>query len=152
MKRESITQYFLKIANLVSTRATCPRRSVGCVITNKHNHILATGYNGVPRGYIHCSEKNCGGQSCKSGEGLSECMATHAEQNALLQCPNVMEIDTIYCTTAPCIHCSKLIGNTSCKTLVYSEKYRDESGINLLTTLGINVKYEEALYDKEADD
>ena len=42
MQRESKNQYFLKIARLVATRSTCPRRSVGCVIINKHGHIKAT--------------------------------------------------------------------------------------------------------------
>jgi dCMP deaminase len=69
-------------------------------------------------------------------------MATHAEQNALLQCDNTMDIDTIFLTTAPCITCAKLIGNTSCKTVIYSEKYADRSGIEMLNKLGIQTRYE----------
>ncbi|MDD2944911.1 MAG: dCMP deaminase family protein [Acinetobacter sp.] len=139
--RESKQVYFLKIAALVATRATCPRRSVGCVITNKYGHIKATGYNGVPKGMDHCTDKPCGGESSKSSEGLSSCMATHAEQNALLQCDNTMDIDTIYCTTSPCIHCAKLIANTSCKKVVYADKYIDTSGEDLLMKLGIEVEH-----------
>jgi len=136
-KRESKHQYFLKIARLVSSRSTCPRRSVGCVITNKFGHIKSTGYNGVPRNFPHCTDKPCGGESQESSKGLSSCMATHAEQNALLQCDNVMDIETIYTTTSPCITCAKLIANTSCKEVIYSEEYADTSGIDMLKKLNI---------------
>lgn len=140
--RESKEVYFLKIASLVSTRATCPRRAVGCVITNKYGHIKATGYNGVPMGFAHCTTTPCGGESGASSKGLDKCMATHAEQNALLQCDDTMDIDTIYCTTSPCITCAKLIANTSCKRVVYSDQYIDTSGIDLLNKLGIETIYE----------
>lgn len=140
--RESKNQYFLKIATLVATRATCPRRAVGCVITNKHGHIKATGYNGVPKGFTHCTTTPCGGQDGTSRDGYDSCMATHAEQNALLQCNSSFDIDTIYCTTAPCITCAKLIGNTSCKQVVYSQKHSNHAGIDMLKKLGIKVDYE----------
>lgn len=142
IKRESKHQYFLKIARLVSSRSTCPRRSVGCVITNKFGHIKSTGYNGVPRNFPHCTDKPCGGESQESSKGLSSCMATHAEQNALLQCDNVMDIETIYTTTSPCITCAKLIANTSCKEVIYSEEYADTSGIDMLKKLNIKTTYE----------
>lgn len=116
-------QYFMKMALLTSEMSTCPRRKVGCIIVNKNKHIIATGYNGVPKGFPHCIDKPCGGENFKSGEGLSKCMATHAEQNALLQCPNTMDIDTIYVTASPCETCSKLIANTSCKRIVFLEFY-----------------------------
>lgn len=141
-KRDSKNQYFLKIAKLVATRSTCPRRSVGCVITNKYGHIKATGYNGVPRTFEHCIDKPCGGENSSSGQGLNSCMATHAEQNALLQCDNVMDIETIYITTSPCITCAKLIANTSCKEVIYSEEYSDTSGIDMLKKLNIKTTYE----------
>lgn len=141
-KRESKNQYFLKIAQLVATRSTCPRRAVGCVIVDKNFHIKATGYNGVPKGFPHCTDSPCGGEGHSSGEGLTACMATHAEQNALLQCPNTMEIAVIYCTTSPCITCAKLIANTSCRTVIYSDEYKDTSGIDMLKKLGIEAVHE----------
>lgn len=141
-KRDSKNQYFLKIAKLVATRSTCPRRSVGCIIVNKYNHIKATGYNGVPRNFPHCIDKPCGGENSSSGQGLNSCMATHAEQNALLQCDNVMDIEKIYITTSPCIICAKLIANTSCKQVIYSEEYSDKSGIEMLKKLNIKTTCE----------
>jgi dCMP deaminase len=133
--------YFLHIAKLVSMRATCVRRQVGCVIVDEHNHILATGYNGVPMNYRHCTDVKCAGADMPSGTGLNACMATHAEQNALLQCKNIFEINTIYCTTSPCPTCAKLIANTSCKRVVYSEMYSDTSNLKLFDELGIKHEY-----------
>jgi len=118
--------YFLKMANLVSERGTCIRRKVGCVLTNKLGHVLATGYNGVPANSKHCIDEPCSGAKFTSGEGLEECQAIHAEQNALIQCKNNFEIDSIYCTLSPCITCVKLFLNTSAKHIYFLEKYIKE--------------------------
>lgn len=123
--RISTDWYFLKMAFLVAERGTCARRKVGCVLINSKNHVLATGYNGVASGQEHCIDKPCNGAEFKSGEGLDMCRAIHAEQNALLQCKDVYDIETIYCTVSPCIHCLKLLLNTSVKRIVFGEKYAD---------------------------
>lgn len=115
--------YFTAMAELVSLRGTCARREVGCVLVNELGHVIGTGYNGVATGQIHCTSKPCAGAKCKSGEGLDLCEAIHAEQNALLQCKNVQEIHTAYCTHSPCIHCVKLLLNTSCKRIVFDKEY-----------------------------
>jgi dCMP deaminase len=148
--RTDKNQYFLKLAKIVATRATCPRRSVGCVIINNYGHIKATGYNGVPSGFPHCTDQPCGGQDSGTGNNLEACMATHAEANALLQCESIMDIDKIYLTVSPCINCAKLIGNTSCKMVIYSEEYIDKDGINMLKKLGIITKYERIINREES--
>ena len=121
--RPSIDEYFSMMAILVSTRGTCPRRNVGCVLVSKDDRVLATGYNGVPSGFAHCTDEPCEGADCPSGEGLDKCEAIHAEQNALLRAGDVTKIETAYCTTAPCIHCVKLLLNTGCKRIVFNEDY-----------------------------
>ncbi len=123
LPRESADVYFAKIAQLVSTRGTCLRRKVGCVLVSKRKHVLATGYNGVPRGFRHCTDVPCGGHLAGSGGNLDACLATHAEQNALLQCRDVEEIDVCYTTASPCIHCIKLLLNTGCSRIVFIEEY-----------------------------
>lgn len=123
MQRPDIDVYMMGLALLASSRATCGRRAVGCILTNKLNHVIATGYNGVPRGMVHCSVMQCPGANAPSGQSLDGCMATHAEQNALLQCRNVEEIETAYVTAQPCISCTKLLLNTSCKHVVYLQPY-----------------------------
>lgn len=109
-----------------SHRSTCIRRRVGCVLINSIGHVLSTGFNGVPSGMIHCREQmtgRCPGAEAESGQSLDKCFAIHAETNALLQCPDVWSIDTAYCTSMPCIHCLKLLRNTSCRRIVYMQGY-----------------------------
>ena len=48
-KRPNWDEYFMEVAKLTATRSTCLRRQVGAVIV-KDRHIIATGYNGAPRG------------------------------------------------------------------------------------------------------
>lgn len=116
-------QYFMAIAAVVATRSTCSRRSVGAVLVDSKHRILSTGYNGVAAGRPHCLETPCPGADYKSGSGLEACEAIHAEQNALIQCPDTTRIHTLYCTTAPCIHCTKMLLNTSCERIVFLEEY-----------------------------
>ena len=123
MGREISDFYFLKMALLVSERGTCARRKVGSIFVNKRNHVIATGYNGNPSGFTHCTDKPCAGANSLSGTDLDKCEAIHAEQNALLQCKDVHEIDRVYCTLSPCIHCVKLLLNTSCEHLIFCEEY-----------------------------
>jgi len=121
--RINITTYFLRLASIVALRSTCERRQVGCVLVDKYKHIIGTGYNGVASGQPHCIESKCPGASYPSGKGLEKCEAIHAEQNAILQCKDVNAIVTCYVTVAPCITCTKLLMNTSCKEIVFLEEY-----------------------------
>jgi len=125
MNRIGTNDYFMEIANIVAKRATCHRRQVGCVLVNSYGHILATGYNGVPSGIDHCIDNShlCKSRNADSGCDLDDCMAIHAEQNAFLQCNNVMAINACYVTTSPCISCMKQLMNTSCKNLYIGEEY-----------------------------
>lgn len=121
--RPSKTSYFLSLADLSASRGTCCRRKVGCILVDINGHVLSTGYNGPPSGIPHCIDHPCAGASFPSGEGLEQCEAVHAEQNALLQCPNVNNIHIAYATTAPCVHCVKLLMNTTCAIIVFAEDY-----------------------------
>lgn len=127
----------MQIAEVVALRGTCLRRQVGCVLANEAGHILATGYNGVPRGSRHCNELHpqpyltgdlhysyaCAAAKDPSGQNLGSCRAIHAEQNALLQCRDVEEIFTCYSTVEPCEHCTKLLLNTGCQVVLYRQPY-----------------------------
>lgn len=122
-ERIEIDDYFMMIAAVVGRRSTCGRRRVGCVLVDVHNHIIATGYNGVPMGFDHCLSHPCEGACLPTGTGLDKCLAIHAEQNALLQCSDIFAIDRCYTTTSPCIHCVKPLLNTSCKRIIFGEEY-----------------------------
>jgi len=134
--RPSSDEFFLQMAELTATRGTCPRRQVGCVIINHHRHVIATGYNGTPRGFAHCTHEPCAGAHYPSGQGLEKCEAVHAEANALLQCKDVEEIHSLFCTASPCIHCTKLILNTSCKRIVFRHEYPHSDSENLWRRAG----------------
>jgi dCMP deaminase len=136
MERLSKDEYFSQLALLVARRSTCARRSVGCVLVSHRGHILGTGYNGVPRGHTHCTDVRCPGASLPSGTGLDVCEAIHAEQNALLQCKDVEQIDTAYVTAMPCMTCTKLLLNTSCRRIVYVEPYPHDAAKQLWTKNG----------------
>lgn len=54
MRKDKIN-YYLDIAQAVTERSTCLRRHYGCIIV-KNDEIIATGYNGAPRGRKNCDE------------------------------------------------------------------------------------------------
>ena len=128
----------MRIAFDVARLATCRRRHVGCVIVDGVNRVIATGYNGSPRGAAHCSTAACPGALAPSGTALDKCVAIHAEQNAVMQCADVMLAHAIYVTTFPCPHCLKILMNTGAKQLFYAERYSDDdlTGIGKWDALG----------------
>jgi len=156
--RPNVDEYFMEMARLVSSRSTCVRRAVGCVLVDAKNRVLATGYNGVPTGQEHCNEpvmvemtnmthknrrlqlvfeKSCPGSTeVKSGQSLDSCFAVHAEQNAVLQCPDTDRIVRAYVTAFPCTSCAKLLLNTGCRDIIYDQEYGDSVGMNLWLNAG----------------
>lgn len=147
MSRPDLDTYYLELARVVSTRGTCARRQVGCVLVDEHGQVLSTGYNGRPRGWLHCrgddaTASPCAAASSPSGTNLDGCEAIHAEQNALLQCGDVSRINTCYTTTQPCVTCAKLLLNTGCKRVVFSTTYPDSVEVLRLLAQGrIAVKH-----------
>lgn len=133
MKRLDKNSYFMNIAIATSKRSTCMRKSVGCVLVDINGYIAATGYNGVPKGVPHCSLTNCIMVS------PTACNAIHAEQNALMQCKDINQIEAVYTTLMPCFECSKMIANTSVKAVYYKTNYRCDRGINFLKKCNIEV-------------
>ncbi|HPN38249.1 MAG TPA: cytidine/deoxycytidylate deaminase family protein [Melioribacteraceae bacterium] len=104
-KRPAWDEYFLKLAMLVSERATCPRMHCGCVLV-KDKRILSTGYNGSIPGDGHCEDDGCIIED-------HHCIRTiHAEMNALLQC-SIHGVSTkgatAYVTNMPCTNCAKAL-------------------------------------------
>lgn len=124
--RPSWDEYFLGIAQAVAARADCTRAKHGAVIV-KHNRIVATGYNGAPAGQPGCLTYGACPRGQKSYEELptragdySDCIAVHAEANALLYADrDRCEGATIYITGAPCAGCKKLILGAGIVRTVY---------------------------------
>lgn len=127
--RISKRKAYIEIAVTLSRRSTCLDKRVGCVITNRKNEIIASGYNGAPRGELHCISL---GYCIKEAfHDLNRCPSAHAEQNALLQCRVPEQIHTIYTTLSPCISCIRIIMNTPCKKIVFLHEHRHSYAKNM---------------------
>ncbi len=127
MERKSWDEYFFDLAKLVSTRATCSRAQVGCVLV-KDKRIIATGYNGALAGRKHCNHGNqdmlwihgsppppeyLAKKDLYMIDGITHCLiAVHAELNAVADCARrgiSCDGATMYITKKPCDNCLKLI-------------------------------------------
>jgi len=128
--------YFMEMAQVASKRSTCMRRSVGAVIV-KDKRLLATGYNGTPRGMAHCEEVGClrTKLNVPSGKMHELCRGIHAEQNAVIQAAvHGVSVDggTLYCTHQPCVVCTKILINAGIARIVYANPYPDELAENMM--------------------
>jgi len=143
MTRPSWDEYFMKVTRTVTERSTCLRRHVGAILV-RNRRILATGYNGAPRGLKHCAEVGCLRErmGVASGERHELCRGLHAEQNALLQAASHgirIEGSTLYTTTCPCSVCAKMLINGGIVRIVAAEDYPDEMAKEMLEQAGIQV-------------
>lgn len=123
MKRPTIEEYYLSIAAAVSRRSTCMRRQYGAVIV-KNDEIIATGYNGSPRGEMNCCDSTdaCKRLGHKHNDGdYGDCESVHAEMNAMISAARKDMINsTLYLygeengkiiNAEPCPICSRMIKN-----------------------------------------
>ncbi len=86
MDRRDKLNYYLDIADAARERSTCLRRTYGAIIV-KNDEILATGYNGAPRGRSNCVDLGvCHREELQipSGERYELCRSVHAEANAII--------------------------------------------------------------------
>lgn len=133
MERKNKIDYYLDIATSVTSRSTCLRRKYGAIIV-LNDEIVATGYNGAPRGRHNCIDLN----HCKrdelhipSGERYELCRSVHAEANAIISAARRDMIGgTLYLAgfnsktgelltdTTPCSMCRRMIINAGIKTVV----------------------------------
>jgi dCMP deaminase len=143
MSRPSWDEYFMKIAEDASTRATCIRRKVGAVIV-KEKRILTTGYNGVPKGITHCTADTClrNKYNVPSGEKHELCLGLHAEQNAIIQAAHYgvpISGSVIYVTHQPCIICTKMLINSGITSFYYKNPYNDPVARDMIAEAGIKL-------------
>ncbi len=146
-QRPSWDVYFLQLAAQAATRSTCLRRQVGALLV-RDKRVLATGYNGAPRGVAHCLDIGCLREQLgiPSGERQELCRAIHAEQNAIIQAAvHGVPIDgaTLYCTHQPCILCAKMLINCGVREIHYLEGYPDELSLQMFGEAGVTVVKEE---------
>lgn len=134
--RPSWDDYFLKVAMLVSERATCPRMHVGCVLV-KDKHVVATGYNGSIPGDEHCEDDGCLIVD-------NHCVRTiHAEMNAIIQCAingTNPRGSTAYITNMPCTTCAKALVGAGVKEIVVFSDYHDTLAVDFFNKAGVVIR------------
>ena len=144
--RISKENYYLDIAQTVSERSTCLRRRFGAIIV-KNDSIIATGYNGAPRGRKNCDDLGyCFREKLgiPRGERYEMCRSVHAEANAIIAAPREQMLgSTLYmvCTnpedgavmpgTSSCMMCKKLAINAGIERLVVRDDQENYRVINV---------------------
>ncbi len=133
MERVSKINYYLDIAQTVSERSTCLRKKYGAIIV-QNDSIVATGYNGAPRGRQNCSDLGfCMRDKLgiPRGERYEMCRSVHAENNAIISASrDEMLGATIYMAcvdaktgellggTTSCAMCKRVVINAGIKTVI----------------------------------
>lgn len=110
----------------------CKRRQVGAIIV-KNRMIISDGYNGTPTGFENI---------CEDEDNYTKWYVLHAEANAILKvASSTQSCDgaILYVTLSPCRECSKLIHQSGISRVVYSEAYKDLSGVEFLKKAGVIV-------------
>jgi len=133
MKRRNKINYYLDIAQVVSERATCLRRSFGAIIV-RSDEIISTGFNGAPRGRENCCDRGfCLRESMNvpKGQRFEICRSVHAEANCIISAARRdMMGSTLYLAcrdtktgeidgqVEPCSMCKRLIINAGISTVI----------------------------------
>lgn len=121
---------YLKMARTWGELSHCHRKKVGALIV-KDRMIISDGYNGTPSGFEN---------PCEDEENYTKWYVLHAEANAILKVAASTQScvgATLYLTLSPCRECSKLIHQAGIKRVVYSKKYKDNSGLIFLKKAGV---------------
>ncbi|MFL2567050.1 MAG: deoxycytidylate deaminase [Schleiferiaceae bacterium] len=132
-KQERYDLAYLKMAMEWAKLSYCNRRKVGALIV-KDRMIISDGYNGTPSGFENF---------CEDDNGYTKWYVLHAEANAILKVANSTQSctgSTLYLTMSPCSNCSKLIHQAGIARVVYSEEYKDLSGIEFLNKAGVKTE------------
>ncbi len=123
---------YMRMANEWGQLSYCKRKKVGALIV-KDRMIISDGFNGTPSGFEN---------TCETEDGATKWYVLHAEANAILKVASSTQSckgATLYITLSPCTECSKLIYQSGIKRVVYSEKYRDTTGLEFLEKAGVEI-------------
>lgn len=124
-KRLEWDDYFLQIALAVSLRGDCTRSRVGAVLVDGFHRVISTGYNGVPAAAPGCLSGACprgrfSYEELPSKDNYEDCIALHAERNAVIYAPVESRFGTcLYVTRRPCTMCKELLLAEGIKRVVW---------------------------------
>jgi dCMP deaminase len=139
--RPTMYDTYAEIVRALAKRSTCSARAaVGALLYDNDHRVIATGYNGSPRGFKHCDDVGC-----EFDEGGKHCInSIHAEENALLQCAAIGRSTTglmIFTTHFPCWRCALRLVQAGIFKVTYIDEYGSDvqKTINMLNSYGILV-------------
>jgi len=133
-KQKKYDSAYMRMALEWGKLSHCERKQVGALIV-KDRMIISDGFNGCPSGF----ENNC-----EDDEGNTKWYVLHAEANAILKVASSTQSckgSTLYITLSPCKECSKLIHQSGIKRVVYSQEYKDISGLEFLDKAGVETMH-----------
>ncbi len=136
-ERPSWDDYFMATALLLSSRSSCERLHVGCLMVSSGPHpnrIIAAGYNGFLPGAPHDSKVRDGHEQA----------TVHAEQNAVADAAKrgiTLQGAVCYVTHFPCVNCAKILASAGIAEIRYRHDYRNDPLVaELLAQSGIAVR------------
>lgn len=121
-------EIYMAMAKHEASKANCPKKSVACLLLNRHSKSISTGYNLRPYPLVcDCKDKPQGSNTCK---------ATHAEIMALLNNKYNEDIMACYITLSPCYSCIKALLATTCHEIYFEEYCGDDKAKELWLEAG----------------
>ncbi|MBI4709484.1 MAG: cytidine deaminase [Candidatus Portnoybacteria bacterium] len=139
MPRPLWEETWMEIAEVFARRSICKRYNVGAVFS-LGNKFITAGYNGPPKGIVHCSEVGC---AKETGDNGGSCRGAHAEMNGIVNAANQgvkIAGSTLTCTWRPCLECAKHLINAQVARIVYKNYYdKEPEAIEMLKASGIEI-------------
>lgn len=129
---------WLRVAEAAASEfSTCAKRQYFSIVLSPDGRVVGTGYNGSPPGIGHCNEGHCPRfeEGSANGSNYDNCIAIHAEENALLWSDRTDRINgTIIVNGPPCWGCGKKIAGSGIRRLVYirDDAYADWDRVEAL--------------------
>lgn len=122
---------FKQFTSNLAGLSKCDERNVAAIITDSAmSQVYSIGINGGPKGLVDCMCKIPGKYGC-----------VHAEMNCLVKNRYEGSDKIMFITLAPCKQCAAAIINApgGFHTIYYFEDWKEDDGLKLLRTAGIQV-------------
>lgn len=131
-------RYFLNIAEAVSKRSPDPNTKHGCVLVDKNNRVLSTGYNGPIQGLPS--------ELLEWERPQKYLWMIHAEDNAVTFSKCDLSNSTAYITGRPCVPCLRRLVQAGVTRVIFGDREakcitEDEKRVTELVVSAKNIYY-----------
>jgi len=134
MIKSKMIEYYFDLAERTAMLSDATKRKVGAVIVRDDN-IISFSWNGTP--------PNWHSNRCEDDMGMKTLPEViHAEENAILKLAKhgVSAMNGhLFCTTAPCFSCAKMLVTSGIKTVYYIETYKTNDGLDFLKKCNVEL-------------